>query len=106
MARGLLGLKSLKASLTPVGPPSARECGGYLVLSEPQVQFGPHVHGEQVQFGLSHPTDWVVSLLLMHVMLRRNFGASQLRGAHPDHGRMSPLNHGRDAVPRAPGVSH
>lgn len=50
--RGSLGLKSLKASLTPVGPPSARECGGYLVLSEPQVQFGPHVHGEQVQFGL------------------------------------------------------
>lgn len=60
---GLLGLKSLKASLTPVGPPSARECGGYLVLSEPQVRFGPHVHGEQVQFGLSQPTDWMDSLL-------------------------------------------
>jgi hypothetical protein len=63
VARGVLGLKSLKASLTPVGPPSARECGGYLVLSEPQVRFGPHVHGEQVQFRLSQPTDWMVSLL-------------------------------------------
>jgi hypothetical protein len=68
----------LKASLTPVGLPSARECGGYLLLSEPQVQFGPHVHGEQVQFGLSQPPDWTVSLQLTHAMLRRNFGASQL----------------------------
>jgi hypothetical protein len=42
------------------------------------VQFGPHVHGEQVQFGLSQPPDWTVSLQLTHAMLRRNFGASQL----------------------------
>jgi hypothetical protein len=39
-------------------------------LQAVQLQSGPHVHGEQLQLGFPQTGASMVSLLLMHVMLR------------------------------------